>query len=139
MNQLCTVLARGAALCGALLLAVPASAEIVVITSPANQASRMFSEQAAQFFMGQSNQFTPIEQGKESPIRREFYQKLSNKSVSQVEAAWAKIEFAGKGTAPKSYATDAAVKKAVAADPTAIGYINKASVDDSIKVLLTLQ
>ncbi|MFC0167175.1 hypothetical protein ACFFKC_03705 [Pseudoduganella danionis] len=134
MKKLYTLLA----LCGAISLAVPASAEIVVITSTANQASRMFSEQAAQFFLGQSNQFTPIEQGKESPIRKEFYQKLSNKSVSQVEAMWAKIEFAGKGTAPKAYASDAAVKKAVVADPSAIGYINKASVDDTVKVLLTL-
>lgn len=134
MKKLHTLLA----LWGALACALPASAEIVVITNTANQASRMFTEQAAQFFLGQSNQFTPIEQSKESPIRKEFYQKLSNKSVAQVEAAWAKIEFAGKGTAPKSYTSDAAVKKAVAADPTAIGYINKASVDDTVKVLLTL-
>jgi len=125
-------------LCGAATFAMPASAEIVVITSTANQATRMFSEQAAQFFFGQSNQFTPIEQGKDSSIRKEFYQKLSNKSVSQVEAMWAKIEFAGKGSAPKSYGSDAAVKKAVAADPSAIGYLNKASVDDTVKVLLTL-
>ena len=39
---------------------------------------------------------------------------------------------------PKSYPTDAAVKKAIAADPSAIGYIDKGSVDDSVKVLLTL-
>ncbi|WP_348696211.1 hypothetical protein [Duganella fentianensis] len=134
MKKLYTLLA----LCGAVTLALPARAEIVVITSTANQASRMFSEQAAQFFLGQSNQFTPIEQGKDSPIRKEFYQKLSNKSVTQVEAAWAKIEFAGKGTAPKAYPSDAAVKKAVASDPSAIGYINKASVDETVKVLLTL-
>ena len=39
--------------------AQPALAEIVVVVNPANQASRMFSEQAAQFFLGKSNQFTP--------------------------------------------------------------------------------
>ena len=118
--------------------AQPALAEIVVVVNPANQASRMFSEQAAQFFLGKSNQFTPIDQGKESAIRRDFYQKIASKSLSQVEGVWAKIEFSGKGTMPKSYASDAAVKKAIAADPTAIGYIDKASVDDTVKVLLTL-
>jgi ABC-type phosphate transport system substrate-binding protein len=115
-----------------------AQAEIVVVVNPANQASRMFSEQAAQFFLGKSNQFTPIDQGKESAIRRDFYQKIASKSLAQVEGLWAKIEFSGKGTMPKSYASDAAVKKAIAADPAAIGYIDKASVDDSVKVLLTL-
>lgn len=122
----------------AALGAPPAAAEIVVVVNPANQASRMFSEQAAQFFLGKSNQFTPLDQGKESAIRRDFYQKLAGKSLSQVEGMWAKIEFSGKGTMPKSYASDAAVKKAIAADPSAIGYIDKASVDDSVKVLLTL-
>jgi ABC-type phosphate transport system substrate-binding protein len=127
-------------LTGALLLAAcgSARAEIVVVVNPANQATRMFSEQAAQFFLGKSNQFTPVDQGKESAIRRDFYQKIAGKTLSQVEGVWAKIEFSGKGTMPKSYASDAAVKKAVAADPTAIGYIDKASVDDSVKVLLTL-
>jgi ABC-type phosphate transport system substrate-binding protein len=127
-----------AALAAGVLGAGSARAEIVVVVNPANQASRMFSEQAAQFFLGKSNQFTPIDQGKESAIRRDFYQKIASKSLSQVEGVWAKIEFSGKGTMPKSYASDAAVKKAVAADPTAIGYIDKASVDDTVKVLLTL-
>lgn len=123
----------------ALLAGTAGAGEIVVITNTANQASRMFSEQAAQFFLGKSNQFTPVDQGKESAIRRDFYQKLSGKTLSQVEGIWAKIEFSGKGSMPKMYSSDAAVKKAVAADPTAIGYIDKASVDDSVKVLLTLQ
>jgi hypothetical protein len=30
------------------------------------------------------------------------------------------------------------VKKAVAADPKAIGYIDKSAVDDTVKVILTL-
>ncbi len=126
------------ALAAGMLVTGVAQAEIVVVVNTANQASRMFSEQAAQFFLGKSNQFTPIDQGKESAIRRDFYQKIAGKSLSQVEGVWAKIEFSGKGTMPKSYASDAAVKKAIAADTAAIGYIDKASVDDTVKVLLTL-
>ena len=118
--------------------AAPAAAEIVVVVNPANQATRMLTDQAAQFFLGKSNVFTPVEQGKESPIRRDFYQKIASKSLSQVEGIWAKIEFSGKGAMPKSYPSDAAVKKAVAADVSAIGYIDKASVDSSVKVILTL-
>ena len=118
--------------------AAPAMAEIVVVVNPANPATRMLNDQAAQFFLGKSNIFTPVEQGKESAIRREFYQKIASKSLSQVEGIWAKIEFSGKGAMPKSLGSDAAVKKAVAADVSAIGYIDKASVDDSVKVVLTL-
>ncbi len=46
--------------------------------------------------------------------------------------------FAGKATPPKEYRSNAEVKKVVAADPKAIGYIDKSAVDDSVQVILTL-
>lgn len=118
--------------------ALPASAETVVIVSQKNPATRMFSEQAAQFFLGKSTMFTPIDQAEGSAIRAEFYHKVADKDAAQVKAIWSKLEFTGKGTPPKEYHSDADVRKAVAADPKAIGYINKAAVDDSVKVILTL-
>ena len=115
-----------------------AGAETVVIVSQQNAASRMFSEQASQFFLGKSNQFTPIDQADGSPIRADFYRKVADKDPAQVKALWSKLIFTGKATPPKEYATSAEVKKAVAADPKAIGYIEKAAVDDTVKVILTL-
>ncbi|TFW30391.1 hypothetical protein [Duganella callida] len=124
-----------AALGGALL---PASAEIVVIVSKQNPATRMFSEQASQFFLGKSNLFTPVDQADGSPIRNEFYKKVADKDAAQVKALWSKLVFTGKATPPKEYPNSADVKKAVAADPKAIGYIDKSAVDDTVKVILTL-
>ena len=114
------------------------AAEIVVIVNPKNQASRMFSEQAAQFFIGKSTLFTPIEHSEGSPIRNEFNTKVLAKDSAQVKAIWSKLVFTGKGSAPKEFATSAEVKKAVASDVTAIGYIEKSAVDDSVKVILTV-
>lgn len=122
-----------------LLFGTATAGEIAVVVNTANPATRMFSEQAAQFFLGKSNMFTPLDQAKDAPIRREFYQKAAGKSLAQMEGIWAKAEFSGKGGAPKQLANDAAVKKAVAADPSAIGYIDKAAVDDTVKVVLILQ
>ncbi|MGV7209634.1 hypothetical protein ACLB1G_17455 [Oxalobacteraceae bacterium A2-2] len=118
--------------------ALPASAEVVVIVSKQNPATRMFSEQASQFFLGKSNLFTPVDQPESSPIRAEFYRKVADKDTAQVKALWSKLVFTGKATPPKEYANSAEVKKAVAADPKAIGYIDKSAVDDSVKVILTL-
>ncbi|SFU63084.1 hypothetical protein SAMN05216552_1006117 [Pseudoduganella namucuonensis] len=36
------------------------------------------------------------------------------------------------------YKSNAEIKKAVADDPKAIGYIDKSAVDDTVKVILTL-
>ncbi len=120
--------------------AVPAMAsELVVIVNPKNPASRMFSEQAAQFFLGKSSLFTPIEYDDGVPIRSEFHTKVLQKDSAQVKTIWSKLVFTGKGTAPKEFKSAAEVKKAVAADVSAIGYIDKSAVDDTVKVILTVQ
>ena len=124
---------------GAWLAAAPVfAAEIVVIVSPKNPATRMFSEQAAQFFLGKSTLFTPIEHT-DGPLRNEFYKKVLDKDATQVKAIWSKLVFTGKASAPKELGSSADVKKAVAADPQAIGYIEKSAVDDTVKVILTVQ
>jgi ABC-type phosphate transport system substrate-binding protein len=117
---------------------ISAQAETVVIVSQKNPATRMFSEQASQFFLGKSNLFTPVDQAEGSPIRADFYRKVADKDPAQVKALWSKLVFTGKATPPKEYASSAEVKKAVAADPKAIGYIDKSAVDDTVKVILTL-
>jgi ABC-type phosphate transport system substrate-binding protein len=119
--------------------AASASAEIVVIVSAKNPATRMFSEQAAQFFLGKSTMFTPVDQADGSAIRNEFYKKVTDKDAAQVKAIWSKLVFTGKAQAPKEFKSNADVKKAVADDPKAIGYIDKSAVDDTVKVILTLQ
>ncbi len=121
------------------LAAAPAFAtEIVVIVNPKNPATRMFSEQAGQFFLGKSAMFTPIEHT-DGALRSEFCKKVLDKDTSQVKAIWSKLVFTGKASAPKELASSVEVKKAVAADVNAIGYIEKAQVDDTVKVILTVQ
>ncbi len=128
------LLAAGLGMAAAPLFA----AEIVVIVNPKNPATRMFSEQAGQFFLGKSTLFTPIEHT-DGPLRNEFYKKVLDKDATQVKAIWSKLVFTGKATAPKELGSSAEVKKAVAADVSAIGYIEKSQVDDTVKVILTVQ
>ncbi|GJJ01362.1 hypothetical protein RugamoR64_19000 [Duganella rhizosphaerae] len=112
-----------------------AQAELAIIVNPQNPATRMFPSQAAQFFLGGSVQFTPVEQAENSPLRAEFCKKVLEKSPAQVEAIWSKIVFTAKGKPPKEYKSSAEVKKAVADNVNAIGYIEKSAVDDTVKVV----
>ena len=120
------------------LLACVASqaADLVVITNPA--AGAVTKEQVAQIFLGKSEGFTPIDQNESSPIYAEFYKKATARDVAQVKSTWSRIVFSGKGEAPKQLADSAAVKKAVAANPKAIGYIEKSAVDGTVKAALSL-
>ncbi|MET3139407.1 ABC-type phosphate transport system substrate-binding protein [Undibacterium sp. GrIS 1.2] len=119
-------------------IALPASAELVIIVNPQNPATRMTSSQAAQFFLGGSVQFTPVEQAADAPIRAEFYKKVLEKEAAQVQAIWARIVFTGKGKPPKEFKSSADIKKTVSENVNAIGYIEKSAVDDSVKVIATI-
>lgn len=127
----------GLALAG--LLAPAFASEIVIVVNPANPATGMTPTQASQFFLGKSPMFTPVDQADSAPIRAEFYRKVADKDLSEVKAIWSKLVFTGKGTPPKVFHSNAEVKKAIAADPAGIGYIDKSAVDASVKVITTLQ
>ncbi len=113
-----------------------ALAEVVAVVGAKSPAATMSNEQVAQFFLGKSNTMTPIDQP-EGALRNEFYKKVADKDASQAKALWSKLVFTGKATPPKEVANSADVKKAVAADPKAIGYIEKSAVDATVKVVLT--
>jgi ABC-type phosphate transport system substrate-binding protein len=120
-----------------LALALPAMAEVVVVVNPKATESSMSKDQVAQFFLGKSSSMTPVDQPESAAIRTEFYKKVTDKDASQVKSLWSKLVFTGKATMPKEASDSAAVKKAVAADPKAIGYIEKSAVDASVKVIFT--
>ncbi|HAT30265.1 MAG TPA: hypothetical protein DCW29_05265 [Janthinobacterium sp.] len=120
------------------LLAAPAArAATVVIVNPKNNL-HLPAAQAAQIFLGKSTRLTPVDLADSSPTRAEFYQKIAGKDQDQMKAIWSKIVFTGRGFPPREYNTNAEVKRAVAADAGAIGYIDKAAVDETVKVILIL-
>jgi ABC-type phosphate transport system substrate-binding protein len=110
--------------------------EIVVIVNPA--AAPISREQIADLYLARSNAWVPIDQSVGSSIYLEFYKKATGRDLAQIKAIWSRILFTGRGLPPKQMPSSAAVKKAVAADPKAVGYIERSAVDASVKVALAL-
>jgi len=119
-----------------LMLVAVAQADVVVIGNVT--APTMSKDEVTQFFLGKSQAMKPLDRSNSDPIKAQFYQKLSGQDLSQVKATWSRLVFTGKASPPKELPDAAAVKRAVAADPKAIGYIDKSEVDSTVKVLLTL-
>lgn len=113
-----------------------AQAQLVVIANPA--VGPLTKEQVADLFLGKSVAFTPIDQTEGAPIYADFYKKATGRDTAQIKSVWSRVVFSGKGQAPKQLPDSAAVKKAVAADPKGVGYIEKSAVDASVKAVLTL-
>lgn len=129
----------------ALVLCTAARAEVVVIVSKANPLASMSAEQVAQIYTGASNAFpggglaTPLDQPEGSAVREEFLAKVLERNAAQFKALWSRLIFSGKGTRPRTPGSSADVKKAVAADPAAIGFIERSALDDTVKAVLSVK
>ena len=111
--------------------------ELVVIVNLA--APAIDKQQVMDLYLGRGSGWTPLDQVATSPIYVDFYKKAIGRDVAQVKAIWSTILFTGRGLPPKQLRDSAAIKKAVAANPTAIGYIEKSAVDTSVKVVLAVK
>jgi ABC-type phosphate transport system substrate-binding protein len=114
-----------------------ARADVVVVVSAKSSTTTMTADEISQIYLGKSKSMKPVETSG-SPIRSQFYSKVAGKDEAQVKAIWSKLVFTGKATAPKELPSSAEVVKAVAADPDAIGYIEKSAVDSSVKIVYTV-
>ena len=118
--------------------------EMVVIVSARNPVVTLRPEQVADIFLAQTGRFphgadaVAIDQVLGSRQRDEFYSKVTSKSPALVKAYWTKMIFTGRGEPPKEAPNSAAVRKLVADNPALIGYIDKASLDASVKAVMLI-
>jgi ABC-type phosphate transport system substrate-binding protein len=125
----------------ALAPGVGAAQDVVPVVSAKSPIARLDSAQVADIFLGKTSRFPdgsiaePVDQGEDSPLRERFYAQFTGKSPAQVKAYWSKIIFTGRGQPPRQAADSSEVKKIVAANPHAIGYIDASQVDSSVRVL----
>lgn len=119
-----------------------AHAEVVVVVSAKSSVGSLSKEQVADLYLGKSQELgggtAAIFDLPDGPTKEAFYEKATGRSLSQVKATWSKLMFNGKGQPPKEEHSAAELKKAVSGNPNAIGYIDGAAVDGSVKVVLKL-
>jgi ABC-type phosphate transport system substrate-binding protein len=132
--------AAAAVLC---MVSATAFAQVAVVVNPKNPMASMTADQVSGIFLGKSNTLPsggtamPTDLPDSAATRELFYTKVTGKSTAQVKAAWSRLVFSGKATPPKELGSSADVKKFVASNPDAIGYIEKSAVDSSVKVVFS--
>jgi len=126
----------------ALLASVSAAqAGVVVVMSSKSDIDTLNKAQVTQIYLAKTDALPngrvakPIDQAEGSAVRNEFYEKIAGKNAAQMKAYWSQLTFTGKPQPPRQVSGDAAVKAAVADNPSAIGYISDGAVDGSVKVV----
>lgn len=118
-----------------------AGADVVAVVSSKSAITTLSKAQIEDIFFGRVThlpaglQAVPLDQAEGSSAREEFYARVAGKSPAQMKAYWSRIIFTGRGQPPKEMTNGTALRKRLADDPTAIGYIDASLVNNSIKVV----
>lgn len=136
-----------ACLLGSTLSGFTYAADVVVIVSAKAPVAALQQSQVADIFLGQlafspggdREIMTAVDQSVGSTTRDAFYSKVAGKTPQLVKAHWAKMIFTGRGQPPREKPDNAAVRKLIAGNPHLIGYIDKAELDASVKVVLDVR
>lgn len=130
-----------------LLIAIPpvvCAGGLVVIVNPASGVDTLSRDEAVNIFMGRYRKLPsgivafPIDLGGSDPERKRFYNLLVNKEPAEVDAYWARLVFSGQTSPPMQVPDGKTVVQLVAANRSAIAYIDRRLVDEHVKVVLDL-
>jgi len=131
-----------ALLFGTLSVSTVVVAEVAIIANTGSGASELDAGTAKKLFLGKVKSIpgmsgvSLVGQADGSPIKAEFAKKITNKGLDKYKAYWSKRIFSGKSVPPTEVSGDAEVKAYVGKHADAVGYIDAASIDDSVKVLM---
>lgn len=128
----------------ALLLAPAALAGTVVVAGAKSSVHALDRNQVRDLYLGNLSALPDgssailIDQPESSPLRNEFYLKVTNKSAAQARAQWAKLYFTGRGVPPHEGLNNEDIKKFLNSTPGSIGYIDDSALDSSVKVIFVV-
>lgn len=114
---------------------------IVVIVNKANPAMSLSASELRPIFQttktswGSGGEATPLNLPSENKLRQEFDQAVLGLDPDRAARYWKDRKIRGGARAPKQLPTPGAVVAAVAADASAVGYVNASDTTAGVKVV----
>ncbi|MDP2963835.1 MAG: hypothetical protein Q8N54_13840 [Sulfurimicrobium sp.] len=126
----------------ALLATFHAVAEPVVVVNASSGIERLSRDEVINIFLGRYRQFPsglaalPIDQPAGHPLKAQFYHKLVNKDLAEINAYWARLIFSGRTSPPRQATSEMEVVEWLVRNRGAIGYVDHSKVDARLKVIM---
>lgn len=120
-------------------------AEILVIANRDGPVTSLSQQEIVNCYMGRKihlktgEEIVAYEHERQSPLREQYFRALTGKSISQINAYWARLQFSGDVLPPVALPDNQAILKAVQSNRRAIAYIDASAADNSVRVLLRLK
>jgi hypothetical protein len=126
----------------ALWLSAPAAAaELVLIANPKSGITQLGKDDVVNIYLGRYRRLPsgltaePVDQPADSELRARFYRQLVGKSMTEINAYWARLVFSGKTQPPQVADSASDAIRLVARQPTALAYVERTQVDSRVVVV----
>lgn len=124
---------------------LPALAEdIVVVVNQKNSVSKLSRDEVIDIYMGRNRQLPsgvmalPLDLPSNAAEREQFYLRLTGKTMSQINAYWARLILTGRASPPTLMHSQAEAMQMVTDNRSAVGYANRSSASSQAKIVLEL-
>ena len=127
-----------------LLMTAVRAQTLVVIVNPSIGVQHLSRREVTDIFLGRYRTFPsgasalPIDLDVSSTARKQFYLLLAHKDSSDMGSYWARLTFSGKISPPFAVPDARMAIDIVANNPNAIAYVDRAEVDERVRIALEI-
>jgi hypothetical protein len=120
----------------------PANAEPVVVVSAASKVQQLSQDDVVNIFLGRYRSLPgggtalAVDQPESSPLRAEFYRRLVNKNLNEINAYWSRLVFSGKTSPPLQASSAVEVILILTSNPDGIAYVERGQVDKHLRIVM---
>lgn len=132
-------------LCLSVICASSAFAEdVVVVVNQKNSVSKLSRDEVIDVFMGRNRLLssgitaTPLDLPSTAVEREIFYFRLTGKSMSQINAYWARLILTGRASPPTLMRSQDEVMQMVTDNRSAVGYVSRSKSSSQVKTVFEL-
>ena len=119
-----------------------ANAEPVVVVSAASSLRQLSQDEVVNIFLGRYRRLPngdtalPIDQPESSPVRADFYRRLVNKDLNEINAYWSRLIFSGRTSPPLQASSSADVIVWLLGQPGGVAYVDRTQVDKRLRIVM---
>lgn len=119
-------------------------ADVVVVANARSGIDQLSQDEVINIFLGRYRRLptgitaVPVDQPAGSSAKAEFYRRLTNKDLAEINAYWARLFFSGKTSPPLQAGSAGEALQMIATIPGGIGYLERGQVDHRLRIVLEL-
>lgn len=117
-------------------------AEPVVVVNADSDIRQLSQDEVINIFLGRYRRLPngdtamPVDQPESGALRAEFYRRLVNKDLNEINAYWARLVFSGRTSPPTQAANAAQVISLLTSKRGSIAYVDRQQVDKRLRIVL---